>query len=160
MHKANQKKEVSDILTQYLVANSLRKTPERFAILDAIYDMHGPFTLEMLGEKLEKSNFRVSRATLYNTVKLFIKIRLVVRHRFLAQTKYEACYKKGSHVQQVCTVCGCVTELDSSPVEHAVENLKFKRFRKEGYSLYIYGVCSKCQSKITRRINKSRNGKV
>ena len=94
-------KEVKEILTSYLELNHLRKTPERYAILDAAYNIEGHFTLEELGNILEKENFRVSRATLYNTMKLFIELRLVIRHRFIGQTKYEACYHNENHIHQV-----------------------------------------------------------
>ena len=93
---------VRQILTSYLEMNNHRKTPERYAILDAVYDINGHFTLDELGEKLsEENNFPVSRATLYNTLKLFMKLRLVIRHRFQGQTKYEACYDNNSHSHQI-----------------------------------------------------------
>ena len=58
------KKRVRDILDEYLEANNHRKTSERYAILDAVYDMKGHFSLDELGVALEEKNFRVSRATL------------------------------------------------------------------------------------------------
>ena len=67
---------VRQILTSYLEMNNHRKTPERYAILDAVYDINGHFTLEELGEKLsDENNFPVSRATLYNTLKLFMEFQ-------------------------------------------------------------------------------------
>lgn len=143
---------VKQILTNYLETNSHRKTPERFAILDTIYSINGHFTLEELGEKLaEERNFPVSRATLYNTLKLFMELRLVIRHRFQGTTKYEACYDNNSHSHQICTVCGKVTEIKSAEIVRVIGNLHLKRFRKDGFSLYIYGICSTCQAKITRQ---------
>ncbi|MBQ8655856.1 MAG: transcriptional repressor [Prevotella sp.] len=151
--KENVKVAVRRILTNYLVINNHRKTPERYAILDAVYSMNGHFTLEELGEKLsEEENFPVSRATLYNTLKLFMELRLVVRHRFQGSTRYETCYDNSGHSHQVCSVCGKVTELKSPEVVEAVNNIHLKRFRKDGFSLYIYGICSTCQAKITRQM--------
>ena len=49
--KDNVKSTVRNILSNYLEQNTLRKTPERFAILDAVYSMDGHFTLDELGEK-------------------------------------------------------------------------------------------------------------
>lgn len=74
------KAQAREILDQYLESNLHRKTPERYAILDAVFSMRGHFTLEELGAALERKNFRVSRATLYNTIHLFLELRLVVRH--------------------------------------------------------------------------------
>ena len=48
------KEKVRGILDSYLEINNHRKTTERFAILDAVYDMQGHFSLEELGEKMSK----------------------------------------------------------------------------------------------------------
>lgn len=153
--KESVKATVRQILDNYLQMNNRRKTPERFAILEAVYDINGHFTLEELSEKLaEENKFPVSRATLYNTLKLFMELRLVIRHRFQGQTKYEACYDNNSHSHQICTVCGKVTEIKSPQISETISNMRLKRFRKDGYSLYIYGICSTCQAKITRTKTK------
>jgi len=142
---------VERILDNYLEMNNHRKTPERYTILKAIYSTNGHFTLEELNEKLSTEwNFPVSRATLYNTLNLFLSLRLVARHRFQGSTKYEACYDNNSHSHQICTVCGKVTEIKSPQISETISTMHLKRFRKDGYSLYIYGICSTCQAKITR----------
>lgn len=157
---------VRQILTSYLEMNNHRKTPERYAILDAVYDINGHFTLDELGEKLsEENNFPVSRATLYNTLKLFMELRLVIRHRFQGQTRYEACYDNNSHSHQICTMCGKVTEIKAPQITETISNMHLKRFRKDGFSLYIYGICSACQAKITRikaqkKKQKTQNKKI
>ena len=33
----------------------------------------------------------------------------------------------------------------------AVDSLRLSRFRKDGFNLYVYGVCSTCQAKLTRK---------
>ena len=142
---------VERILDNYLEVNNHRKTPERYTILKAIYSINGHFTLEELNEKLVNDFlFIVSRATIYNTLNLFLELRLVIRHRFQGVTKYEACYDNHSHCHQICTMCGKVTEFRSPEIIKAIENLHLKRFRKDGFTLYVYGVCSNCQSKMTK----------
>ena len=127
--KTTEKKEsvreaVERILTNYLEINNHRKTPERYAILKAVYGMEGHFTLDDLGAKLnEEYKFPVSRATLYNTLKLFMELRLVIRHRFQGSTKYEACYEEDSHCHQICTVCGKVTEVKAPEITEAINEL-------------------------------------
>ena len=155
---------VERLLDNYLEMNNHRKTPERYTILRAIYSMNGHFTLEELKARLsQEMDFPVSRATLYNTLNLFLSLRLVVRHRFQGSTKYEACYDNQSHCHQICTICGKVTEVKSPEIIEAVENMYLKRFRKDGFTLYVYGVCSTCQTKMTKRkktataIKKSNN---
>ncbi len=146
------KERVKEILTHYLEQNNYRKTPERYTILDAVYSTTDHFTLEELGDKLvSEYNFLVSRATLYNTLKLFMELRLVIRHRVQSTTRYEACYDNSGHCHQVCTMCGRVTEIQSQPVADAIKSLRTKRFHKDGFTLYIYGICSSCQAVATRR---------
>jgi len=150
--KQNVKPSVRQILTNYLELNNHRKTPERYAILDAVYDIDGHFTLDELGDKLaNEDNFPVSRATLYNTLKLFLELRLIVRHRFQGTTHYEACYDNNGHSHQVCTMCGKVTELKSAEITKVINRQHLKRFHKDGFALYIYGICSTCQAKLTRQ---------
>lgn len=160
--KTNDKKEsvrqaVERILDNYLETNKHRKTPERYAILRAVYSMEGHFSIEELGSKLlTEYKFLVSRATLYNTLNLFLELRLVIRHRFQGVTKYEACYDNNSHCHQICTVCGKVTEVKSPEISTAIDQMHLRRFRKDGYTLYIYGICSHCQANITRQ-KKTKN---
>ena len=143
---------VERILDNYLEMNHHRKTPERYTILRAIYATNGHFTLDELKDHLEADlNFPVSRATLYNTLNLFLELRLVTRHRFQGSTKYEACYDNNSHCHQICTMCGKVTEVKSLEISRAVENMRLRRFRKDGFTLYVYGVCSTCQTKMKKR---------
>ena len=149
--KDTEKQRVREILTNYLELNQYRKTPERYAILDAVYDMDGHFAIEELSEVLDTRNFHVSRATLYNTMRLFIELRLVIRHRFIGRTMYEACFNNEEHIHQVCTVCGSVTEIVSESIHSAIEETKLHRFRRDGYTLYIYGICSTCQARLTRQ---------
>lgn len=155
--KEDIKATVKNILTSYLELNKYRKTPERFTILDAVYSTSGHFTLDELNEKLvTEYNFPVSRATLYNTLKLFLELRLVIRHRLQSTTKYEACYDNNSHSHQVCTMCGKVTEIKSPQVIDAINKMHTKRFRKDGFTLYIYGICSACQAKMTRKAKEEK----
>jgi Fur family ferric uptake transcriptional regulator len=152
--------KVKQTLANYLEENHFRKTPERFAILEAVYKMNGHFTLEELGARMEQDNFRVSRATLYNAINLFLKLRIVVRHNFQQGTKYEASFHNDNHCHQICTICGKVDEVPTAHFIDAVSSIKLKRFHQMGFSLYIYGICSKCQAKITRKktkTNKPRN---
>jgi len=142
---------VRQVLTEYLEANSCRKTPERYAILDAVYELKGRFTLHDLNEHLLQDNFPVSRATLFNTMKLFMSLRLVVKHVLPSGTFYEAGYKNGNHCHRICTECGRTDELRLPQVAEAISTSKLKRFHQDGFILYIYGVCSSCQAKLSRR---------
>jgi Fur family ferric uptake transcriptional regulator len=88
-----------------------------------------------------------------------MELRLVIRHRFQGSTKYEACYDNNSHCHQICTVCGKVSEFKSAKINEAINAFHLKRFRKDGFTLYVYGICSTCQAKITRQQSKQNTAK-
>ncbi len=155
MVKDNVKTAVRQILTNYLDQNHRRKTPERFAILDAIYEFCGHFTFNDLANSLEAKNFHVSKATLYNTLNLFMAIRLVVGYDLMGNKIYEASYSGRNHIRQMCTECGKITEINSPQITAVIEEARLKRFQKDNFTLYIYGTCSICKAKKTRRKNKN-----
>ena len=139
METQNVKDTVRQIFTEYLTANGHRKTPERYAILDTIYSIDGHFDIDMLYSRMmDQENFRVSRATLYNTIILLINARLVIKHQFGTSSQYEKSYNRETHHHQICTQCGKVTEFQNEELQHAIENTKLSRFQLSHYSLYIY----------------------
>ena len=105
------KAAVNLILTNYLKEKNHRKTAERFAILNEIYSSDGHFDIEQLYVIMKNKKYRVSRATLYNNIEIFIDAGLVIKHQFgknIAQ--FEKSYKYKQHDHLICSDCEKVFE--------------------------------------------------
>ncbi len=151
--KSNSYDAAKRILNSYIEQNKYRKTPERFAVLEAVYGFASYFSIQELSERLFESNFPVSRATLYNTLKLLLGLHLVVGQRMQGGMRYKAGITDNKCLQ-VCMVCGKVKEIKSPELIEALSSIHLKRFRKDSFSICIYGTCSTCQALLTRQKKK------
>ncbi len=135
---------VEDILRDYLDQNSLRKTPERFNILRAIYGKKGHFDAEALYLELKKQDLKVSRATVYNTLDILVDCSLVSKQYFGDSiTKYEKSYGYRQHDHLVCTTCGRILEFCDPRIERIKTMVEeVYNFRIDSHALNFYGECN------------------
>jgi Fur family ferric uptake transcriptional regulator len=146
--EAKTKEAVRQKFTEYLTANKCRKTQERYAILDLIYSKQEHFSMDSLFEAMNEQNFRVSRATLYNTMQLLLECNLVFKHQFGQNISfYERAYNNELHHHLICTNCNKIQEYKDAELKTIIQNKKMKQFTPANYNLYFYGLCHKCMRK-------------
>jgi len=116
---------VKKVLTKYLEDNGHRKTPERYAIYANMKD----------------KKYRVSRATLYNTIELLLECGLVRKHQFgQNQAYYEKSYFDRQHDHIILTDTGEIVEFCDPRIQTIQKTIEeVFNINITNHSLYFYG---------------------
>ncbi len=134
---------------RYLRDLGLPVTHQREAVAEVVLASDGHLSVDDIEGALRSRDERIGKATIYRTLDLLVRSRLVEEHDFGEGFKrYE--HRLSSHPVHehlICLECGTVTEFESNEL-YRVEN----RVRSEyGFapvrrSLEIYGLCKACQN--------------
>lgn len=142
--------KATERFTTFLNSKQLRKTPERFEILNCVMDCKGHFDADLLYKMLEEKGYHVSRATVYNTIELLCSAGIVRKLLFdTHQARYELAEKTHSHL--VCTQCGEIREVDLDGIDSKLASISFNNFSPAYVSTCIYGICEACLTKQNNR---------
>ncbi len=139
----------------YLKANRLRRTPERYAVLDKVSETARPFGVDDIMRAVATDGFLLSRTTVYSSLALLVKCGLVRLHRFgtSRSARYEREASADGHIHLICTQCGKVKEVKDTELMAALDSRTYSAFHPAHSCLYVYGICSTC-SRHNRRLKQ------
>ena len=123
--------------------DGVRSTAQRRAVVDAVAQAEGSFTVAELHEHARTLEPRLGLATTYRTLELLRASGAV--HPLLAEGRhaYVRCRPEHHH-HLVCTACGSVEETELCAAPSPAELQRRHGFRAETHELDIYGTCRSC----------------
>ncbi|MCK5697128.1 MAG: ferric iron uptake transcriptional regulator [Gammaproteobacteria bacterium] len=113
-------------------------------LLETVEDRH--LSAEDVYKKLLEMEEEVGLATVYRVLTQFETAGLVSRHHFEGGHSVFELNQGTHHDHLVCEQCGKVEEFIEDTIEHCQHKVAEKfGFKMTDHSLYIYGICPKCQ---------------
>jgi Fur family transcriptional regulator, ferric uptake regulator len=121
----------------------VRTTTQRRAVLRAISEASGSFTVAELHERARRFESGLGLATTYRTLELLRSNGGV--HPLLGEGRptYVRCRPEHHH-HLVCTSCGAVEETDLCAAPSEAELQRHHGFSPTAHELDIYGTCRRC----------------
>lgn len=147
---------------QYLRSNGLRCTQERLVVAETAATYGTMFTAEDIHRSVEAKGYRISIATVYNTLRMLTEASLVMQHAFDPScTRFEYLSPSGSQTRLhlICTVCGRIRDAKDPELMSTIRAKRYSTFTTSHCAVYIYGVCGRCRRK-TRKPKACRGKQI
>jgi Fur family ferric uptake transcriptional regulator len=137
------------LFSRYLREQGLPITQQREAIAQVVFSSTGHLSVEEIEQRLRQDEERIGKATIYRTLDLLVKSKLVEEHDFGEGFKrYEhRLSRQPVHEHLICLECGTVIEFRSEEVGRIEQRvLADHGFEPSRHRLEIYGLCRDCRS--------------
>lgn len=137
------KEDAAQRIEQAFERAGVRRTPQRFFILEHLLTKPDHATVEELWSALNKRHARASRATVYNTLHALVKAGLAREFTLDGKAaRYDANLERHHHF--VCDKCGAVEDVDWFEVP-VLKGSESDRRRIRTYELVLRGECARCR---------------
>ncbi len=133
---------------RYLREQGLPVTQQREAVAQVVFSTDDHLSVDDIERELRGGGERIGKATIYRTLDLLVRSKLVEEHDFGEGFKrYEhRLSRQPVHEHLICTGCGNVTEFRSGDVLRLEQQVALEHgFRPTRHKLEIYGLCAACQ---------------
>ena len=148
------------VLTRYMEQKAMRKTPERYEVLRIVELTDGIFTIDDLMLLMqEKGSFKVSRATLFNTMNLLCDAGIVIKHPLAVSAHYELRVDDMPKAYAICRQCNSIRKVSVRTVKLALQNMRIRYFNRDDTLVYVHGLCQGCQAKKRNQERKRQKHK-
>ena len=137
------------LFSRYLREQGLPITQQREAVAQIVFSSSGHLSVEDIAQRLRQEDERIGKATIYRTLDLLVKSKLVEEHDFGEGFKrYEhRLSRQPVHEHLICVECGTVIEFRSDEVQRIEERmLQDHGFTPARHRLEIYGLCQECRN--------------
>ena len=130
-----------------LTSVGLKRTKGRAIIFRELETLKNHFNAEKLYVSLLRKGARVSRPTIYRTLKLLEKLHFIEKLDIKKNCfYYEPMYRKKDHGHLICEQCGKIIDFSWGSIENLKSEVcKEKDFKPDNISIHVFGICETCQ---------------
>ena len=135
------------IFSRYLRERGLPVTQQREAVATIVFSSEEHLSVEGIERRLKERGEKIGKATVYRTLDLLVRSKLVAEHDFGEGFKrYEhRLSAEPEHEHLICQACGEVTEFKSRELSRVESRVQAEfGFRPTHHRLEVYGLCAVC----------------